>query len=93
MLENLPKYKVSLHITHNRHKCYYETAEDYLARPEDIGAGGFQVDEWVSREDYDAAIESDSIWEVQWYPETPVGFCVAYGSTLENALKAANRDD
>lgn len=93
MIDSLPKYDVTLHITHNQHKSYYETVEEYLNRPEGVGIGGFRADEWVSREDFEAAIAKDSIWEIQWYPNTPVGFCVAYGSTLENALAAASQDD
>lgn len=91
MLDQLPEYECSLHISHNQHKCYYESAAEYLNRPEGPGPGGFDEDEWVSRGDFDAAIATDSIWEIQWYPNTPVGFCMAYGSTLENALKAANK--
>ena len=47
----------------------------------------------MSREDFVAAIANDSIWEVHWYPSSPNWYCVAYGSTLENALIAANRKD
>jgi hypothetical protein len=92
MIEGLPKYDVTLHITHNEHKSYYESATQYLNRPEGVGIGGFRPDEWTSREDFDAAIAQDSIWEIQWYPNTPVGFCSAYGSTFENALLVANTD-
>lgn len=88
MLDRLPKYDVSLHITHNQHKSYYESAADYL-RSHRAG-DGFDPDEWLSRADFEEAIAQGSIWEIQWYPNTPVGFCIAYGSTLENALQAAN---
>lgn len=93
MLERLPEYKVSLHITHNQHKSYYESAEKYLHRSDMGWKGGFDPDEWISREDFDAAIANDSIWEIQWYPNTPVGFCLVYGSTLDNALLAAAKSE
>jgi hypothetical protein len=93
LTDRLPAYKVTLHITHNEHKSYYESAEDYLSRPEGIGAGGFHPDEWVSKADFDTAISADSIWEIQWYPNNPGGSCTAYGSTLENALTAANKEE
>ena len=89
MIEGLlPKYDVSLHISHNQHKGYYKSTAEYLSRP--FGTGGFDPDEWISREDFDAAIAQDSVWEIQWYPDTPVASCTVYGSTFANALKAAN---
>ena len=92
--DSLPEYKVSLTIRHNDHKTTYETLSQYL---EDLASlqdeDAFNADSWISRADFDAAIESDSIWEVHWYPETPVGSCTVYGSTLENALMKANGTD
>jgi hypothetical protein len=30
------------------------------------------------------------VWEVQWYPVTPVGFCRVYAATFARALEIAN---
>jgi hypothetical protein len=32
------------------------------------------------------AIATDELWTMQWYPETPVGFCVLHASTLAALL-------
>ena len=89
-----PEYKVSLTITHNEHKTTYEPLAQYL---EDLASfqskEAFDAHQWISRADFDAAIEADSLWEIHWYPETPVGSCTVYGSTLENALMKANGTD
>ena len=90
MIENLPKYDVSLHITHNGHKDYYEDLRTYLKRGLSAGLDGFDPTEWVSRDDFEAALNNDSLWEVQWYPDTPGAFYRTKGSTLESALLKAN---
>jgi hypothetical protein len=43
--------------------------------------------EWISDDDYLQALMTNHVWEVRYYPDTPVGFCSTKGATLENALK------
>ncbi|MBP2494684.1 hypothetical protein ABID82_007195 [Methylobacterium sp. PvP062] len=38
--------------------------------------------DWVSDEERARAIETNSWWNVHWYPDTPVGFCSISASTL-----------
>lgn len=84
---NLPRIKVEarlefptraggLTLKHNDHKGVYESAEKYANNE-------FLRDAWESEEEKQKAILEDSIWTLQWYPETPVGFCVIAASTLE----------
>lgn len=73
----LPEHQASLHITHNQHKSYYEKADEYLRdrkcdAPDDV---------------IKAMILANSIWEIQWYPDTPIGFNIVYGATLTQALE------
>ena len=90
----LPEYKVSLTISHNDHKTTYEPLLRYLENVASLqDTDVFDADCWISRADFDAAIENDSLWEIHWYPDTPVGSCTVYGSTLENALMKANGTD
>lgn len=83
----LPEHKVSLHIEHNQHKAYYEKIEDYIRHR------NIEDDDWAYSDSRKKAIENDSLWELQWYPNTPVGFNIVYGSTLEECIKKANEDD
>lgn len=75
---NFPKHKCGMLIYHNDHKNSYESIVDAV---EDSFC------DWVSEEEKQKAIETGSIWTVQWYPDTPVGFCVRTASTLEAALE------
>lgn len=79
----LPEYKVALYIEHNDHKTCYETAEQAIEN------GRYDPAWFVSPEEMQAAIDNDSVWCVQWYPNTPVGFFMVLASTLEAALDAA----
>jgi hypothetical protein len=80
----LPKHKCSLHLTHNQHKDYYETLERWLDSREGTDQAEF---DWVSPEEREKAIREDSVWELQWYPDTPVGSYSIAASSLE-ALEA-----
>mgnify|MGYP001558436197 CR=1 FL=1 len=74
-----PEHKASLSLTHNQHKAYYEPIADYIMRIDEH--------EWVSLEERDRALAADEIWELQWYPETPVGSYLLCGSTLEAVME------
>lgn len=41
------------------------------------------LEDWVSEEDRQKAIDNNGIWSVQIYPNTPGGFYVYYGSSLQ----------
>ena len=80
----LPEHKCGLYLTHNEHRDVYETVEDF-----------YEVDCFVSLDELAKAISEDSVWVLQWYPETPIGFHRIAASTLEalqKALKEKNYD-
>lgn len=78
-----PAHKASLHLTHNDHTTCYETVESYCSRPY------FDDKDWVSEEQKKKAFETQEIWELQWYPETPVGFYKLIAADLDVLLEAA----
>ena len=85
MIENrLPAHKAALYLTHNDHLSVYETAEQWWA---DRVRHNGDEDDWVSREEKAKALESNEVWELRWYPDTPVGFCIRLASTLEAVLE------
>lgn len=76
----LPPHKASLTITHNPHRDYYQTVEEYLCQREaspDAITG------------YDEMIRTNELWELQVYPETPVGFYALFGPTLASVIMLA----
>ena len=74
-----PPHKCGAYLTHNAYKDLYETIENAVSEVED--------DMWVSPEEKQKALDTGEIWEMQWYPDTPVGFCKIVASTLEALLE------
>lgn len=80
----LPRH-VSIHIEHDDHKSVYEKLTTWMAdRFRKV-----TVAEFASPEAMQRAIDTDSCWSVQWYPDTPIGFYTVYAPTLEEALALA----
>lgn len=76
---NLPNHKYGLFLTHNEHLNYYDTAEQWLNDNSDRAP-------FATPEERQKAIDTNSIWVLQWYPHTPVGFRIIAGATLEEVL-------
>lgn len=77
MLDWLPTHKASLSLEHNEHKSSYESIEEWTAFL------GLSDDEWASPGEKEKAIREDSLWMLQWYPETPIGFHRIAASSIE----------
>ena len=80
-----PKHEASLHLTHNEHKSYYRT----VAQSIEDDDHGYQGDCWVSPEQKQKAIDTNECWTLQWYPDTPIGFCILSAADLDVLLDAA----
>lgn len=68
----------SIYISYNDHSVNYETARDCY----DYEENGT----WVSQEDKQRALDTNSVWNIQWYPDTPIGSYSVYGSSLTSVL-------
>lgn len=82
LIEMLPVHAGELSISHNEHKSLYEDLAQYIENLE--LADSFNDDEAMKR-----AIETNSLWVIQWYPDTPVGFFTVAAPTLGEALLLA----
>ena len=80
-----PRHEASLHLTHNEHKSYYRTVAESVAD----GDHGYDQRCWVSAEQMQKAIETNDCWTLQWYPDTPVGFCILSAADLNVLLEKA----
>lgn len=78
-----PKHTASMHITHNDHKSNYQSLDEYLTDNSEL----FTLE---SEEARARAVATDEIWVLQWYPDSPVGFCIVAAPTFEEALRLAN---
>ena len=79
-LSKLPRHDCTLSLIHNQHKSYFQTVE------ESIKAGDFGYDVWVNDEQRDLAVKMNECWIIQWYPDSPVGFCTLSAYSLEVLL-------
>jgi len=77
-----PKHDISLDISHNECRLNYQTVEQYLENP--FGEPVFETPE-----ERQEAIDTNEIWVIQWYPDTPIGFYWVAATTFEGALALA----
>lgn len=82
-----PPHKCGLFLSHNEHRDYYMKLAEWLKESPQ------QQISWESKEAEKRAIESDEIWVLQWYPETPVGFHCIAAPTIDELLQWANEID
>lgn len=76
--ELFPVHKCSLTLAHNDHLDYYESVEEFYDK------GDFE-----SEEDFKKCVNTNNVWRLHWYPDTPVGFFSICGSSLERLLERA----
>lgn len=72
----LPAHKAGLILSHNDHLTLYETVSEW------IGQMGENGPDWVSDEEKARGKETNEMWELHWYPNTPVGFNHVAASSL-----------
>lgn len=75
----------SASLTFNDHRSCYLTAQAACDQDEH----GMKSEDWVSPEERDFAIANESVWTLQWYPKTPVGFCILSAGRLGALMDAA----
>jgi hypothetical protein len=68
------------------HACNYMTAKQWI---EETCHEDFQD---VAPDELQRMKDTNTIWALQIYPHTPVGFNVWYGATAESVVDAAMRD-
>ena len=78
MFNILPKHEAGLSIHHNDHKTCYQTV---LQLSEEQTS-----DDWISDEEWATAIETNEMWELMWYQNTPVAYRHVRASSLQAIL-------
>ena len=70
-----PAHKCGLYLTHNEHKDVYLTVVEWL---DDRGGGHVR---WPDETERQKAIETNDVWSLQWYPNTPLAcYCIGAAS-------------
>jgi hypothetical protein len=80
----------SLSLEFNSHKSSYQTLAQAV---EDNFNEWYGDEDFVSPEEKQRAIDTNTLWSLQWYPRSPVGFCLLHASSLDALLKAAAEQD
>lgn len=72
------------------HACNYVDAQKWHDEWGQYG-GGADNDaiDWANEDERAKALKNNSVWTIQWYPSTPVGFNCVAASTFEVAAKYA----
>lgn len=78
-----PSHKGALHLCHNEHLSHYGTVQRAI-EDDDLG-----MSDWVSQEQKQKAIDTNDCWTLQWYPDSPVGFCIIAAADLDVLLEFA----
>lgn len=81
----IPAHKAGASIDHNEHLCVYQTVAQHVENHPDLN-------DWASDEAREAAIATNEMWVLRWYPDTPVGFCSIAAPTLAQLLAFASKD-
>lgn len=79
--ELVRRCKCGVHVTFNEHRDYYQTAAVYIAELLD-----HEAPPTISPDVMEKMILADTIVQVQFYPQTPIGFYVVYHYDLDAAL-------
>lgn len=79
-----PRHEGELSLTHNAHKSNYATVAAAVV----AGDHGYTDDCWISNGQRAEAIETNECWTLQWYPDTPVGFCIRSAADLDALLES-----
>ena len=87
---NFPRHKCGLFLTHNEHRDYYQSAQDFIEN--DLESRECPP-EWSTSTSRQCCIDANEIWELQWYPDTPIGSYCVVGATLEEVLEWAAEVD
>lgn len=82
-----PKHH-QMYISHNEHRTNYESVEQYFS-----GGYGKRNKEDILPEDLKECIKEDEIWEIQWYPKTPISFHHVAAASLERCLEIINSQE
>ena len=93
-LENIIKRcKCGVYLTVNQNRDVYETVEQRIdeinERDFDNNGGHENYEVEIDDELKARLIKTDCIYELQFYPNTPIGFYIVYGENLEEVITKA----
>ena len=83
LIELISRCKCEVTVTANEHRTSYVKLEEWLADSEKHG--GLEINPSIRQK----MVETDTMINIQFYPDTPVGFYDIYHYDLDAALDQA----
>lgn len=81
--EIIKRCKCGVYLTVNEHRDVYQSVEDFIKEQNNRREN--TIDEDLAKR----LIEADAVYALQFYPDTPVGFYLIYGPSLDEVLDQA----
>jgi hypothetical protein len=78
--ELVSKCKCSVEITINDHRDVYDTVDEYITDEDK---------EDIDNEVFQEMVKRNTIVRIQFYPRTPINFCVIYHYDIDEAINIA----
>lgn len=85
--ELVSKCKCGVHLTVNGYKDYYGTISERFSALDQLNG----ID-WATESEKEKIIKLDSLVELQYYKNTPVGSVTIISFSVKDALNQANED-
>jgi len=85
MLNILPEHACGLILEHNPQHRNDWTVKEHMEIYKEVADLG--MEDFASPEQYQKAIDSNELWKLQWYPNTPIGFNDIYAADFEMLLE------
>lgn len=76
---DFPTHECCLTLSHNENRAFYQTVQEHY---EDEVCGP----DWVSEEQRQKAYATNEVWQLQWYPKTPVSSYIVAACDLDVLL-------
>lgn len=101
LLKLINRCKSGVYVEVNSHKCAYESVPDFLFGMFSLPSKKWQDKEGIDltenllhemkidRETLDLMIKNDSVVDIHFYPDTPIGSYRIFHYDIEKALKEA----
>jgi len=83
MEEIIQKCKCGIYLSVNQYRDYYQSIEDAVKEERERNSTDIN-DELAAR-----MVAEKSLISLQFYPDTPVGFYIVYGTTLDEVVTKA----
>lgn len=83
MEEIIKRCKCGVFLSVNEYRDYYDTITDAVKEHKERNLGDISSDLEAR------IIAADTLYELQFYPDTPVGFHVVYGTSLDEVVEGA----